>query len=844
MKRLLLLALALLLTAGMALQAQKRDKSLTIAVSLPGGAPATAATVALMHTGYSLSYGSITLNAQGMATVKVYAGTHRLDVSQPGYADASQTFDVQADTTVSVQLTEETTLPYSLQTTVLHDAHTGLNDVTLTWNQEPPVFFDDFESYEPFSITFGEWTGIDGDGLTTAPLVGEYVNRGVMQYAQIINPLTVSPPWWYDYPILRPFSGQQYVGFVRTYSGAANDDWLISPAVTPGNKNVLAFMAKAADQYKEKFQVYVTTKVDNPTRADFVMLCSGNYEQADYRGWREFSYDLSQYAGTPVKFAIRYIGEAQNGGAFMLMVDDVYVGQDIPTANQARKRIARSSRVPRTGATRSPMNPNESFNVFLNGSQVGTTDGYSYTFRDLMAGTYTLGVQAIYAASQTDVVATTVTISDLNARVTVNVASNNGQPVDGNTVMLTDVATTHTYTAQIADGQAVFESLPFGTYLVGVAAEHFDVYDSQVDIDGDCTISVELKETIVDPYNLTADVDDSGRTTLRWNQNLSFTDSFEDYPDFAVYTFGDWLTYDLDGHYVYPIALGSMTNIISFPGSGTATEPTAIAPMVFNPWNTVPPMLPTDPAVQAPTGDKTIIFFSPQQNGANKWLISPELTIRDGFVCRFTAKAYAEYPESMEVCVFPEGGSNPIDDAYVPVSSIDQLTTGQWTIYETDLAQFAGQNVRIGVHYTSFDAFFAQLDDFYVGNGEDEGSTIDVGAVLRYEVYIDGRLHGTTTEPAYTVAHLAAGTHRAGIRAVYTSGASAMVECEFTVTAAADPCDVNGDGRVDIDDVNAIINVILDLTTDPALKAGADVNGDGRTDIDDVNILVNRLLAN
>ncbi len=178
------------------------------------------------------------------------------------------------------------------------------------------------------------------------------------------------------------------------------------------------------------------------------------------------------------------------------------------------------------------------------------------------------------------------------------------------------------------------------------------------------------------------------------------------------------------------------------------------------------------------------------------------------------------------------------------VSSIDQLTTGQWTIYETDLAQFAGQNVRIGVHYTSFDAFFAQLDDFYVGNGEDEGSTIDVGSVLRYEVYIDGHLHGTTTEPAYTVTHLAAGTHRAGIRAVYTSGASAMVECEFTVTTAADPCDVNGDGHVDIDDVNAIINVILDLTTDPALKAGADVNGDGRTDIDDVNMLVNRLLAN
>ena len=840
MKRFILIVLTLVLTAGIAVQAQKRDKNLTIAVTLPGGQPATAATVALTHTDYALSYGTIALNAQGSVTVKVYAGNHRIDVSQPGYVDASATVNVQADTTVTLELAEENTLPFSLQTTVLHNAHTGLNDVTLTWNQEAPVFFDDFESYEPFSINFGNWTGIDGDGLMTAPLVGEYINRGVMQYAQIINPLTVSPPWWYDYPILRPYSGQQYVGFIRTYSGAANDDWLISPTITPGNKNVLAFMAKAADQYKEKFQVYITTQVDNPTRADFVMLGNTNYETADYRGWREFCYDLGQYAGVPVKFAIRYISETNSGGASMLMVDDVYVGQDIPTSNQARKRLQRAQRVPM--ALRSPMNPNETFNVFLDGILVGTTDAYEYTYRDLAAGTYELGVQAVYAASSTDVVTTTVTIADNNARVAVRVTTNNGRSVSGNTVELTDVATAHTYTASIDGDLATFESVPCGTYLVGVTAEHYEVYDSQVDILADCTLDVALTETIVEPYNITVDPDDAGNATLRWNQNLSFTDSFEDYPDFATGSFGNWRTYDLDGHYVYPIALGAMTNIVTFPGSGTASNPTAIAPMVFNPWQTMPPMLPTDPAVQAPTGDKTIIFFSPQQNGANKWLISPELTIRDGYVCRFTAKAYAQYTESMEVCVLPNGG-DPTSDTYVPVSKIDQLTTGAWTIYETDLAQFAGQQVRIGVHYTSFDAFFAQLDDFYVGNGEEEGSTIDVGFIDHYEVYLDGQLRGTVSEPVYTFTHLVNGRHVAGVKAIYTSGASAMVEYVFTIQATALPGDVNGDGRVDVDDLNIIINIILELNQDADAKARADVDGSGQVDIDDINSLINILLT-
>jgi len=277
-----------------------------------------------------------------------------------------------------------------------------------------------------------------------------------------------------------------------------------------------------------------------------------------------------------------------------------------------------------------------------------------------------------------------------------------------------------------------------------------------------------------------------------------------------------------------------MTNIITFPGSGTANAPTAIPPMVFNPWQTVPAMLPTDPAVQAPTGDKTIIFFSAQMNGSNKWLVSPKLKIRDGYVCRFTAKAYADYPETMEVCVFTEGG-DPSTDVYDQVSSINQVTTGQWTIYETDLSQYAGQEVRIGVHYMSFDAFFTQIDDFYVGNGEDEGSAIDVGHVQHYEVYLDGALKGTTTQPQYAFDRLPGGTHKVGIKAVYASGASGLVELEFTLPQVAVVGDVTGDGRVDIADVNVVINYMLGKNENPL----ADCNGDGRVDIADVNMVIN-----
>lgn len=829
MKYAMALVLALVLAAVTA-TAQTRSIALTLQVTGPSGEAVTDASVTLMHTAYSLSYGAIALNAQGQATIKVYAGPHSLTVSKAGYNTVTQAFNVSADTTVAVQLTEVTQLPFALSATVQHDAHTGLNNVTLTWNQEQPVFFDDFESYPAFALQFGDWTGIDGDGLATAPLTGDYLNRGQMQYAQIMNPLKVTPSWWYDYPILRPYAGQQYVGFIRTASGQANDDWLISPAITPGTQNVLQFRARAADAYKEKFQVLVTEKVDNPTRGDFKLLSSGNYETVDYKAWYLQSYDLSAYAGKPIRFAIRYMSAAVDGGAFMLMVDNVYVGQAFNAPKAPARRVA----------ARSPMNPNESFNLYLDGNQVGTTSDYEYTFANLPAGTHRLGVQAVYAASRTAIADTLITLDDRTARVTMLLTANNGMAIDSGAVQLADVASGQVYQADIVKGTATLASLPLATYLVGVALPNYETWSQQVAIGGDTTLSIGLIEAIVTPYNLTADVIPlaqlgHNQVTVRWNQNLSVRDSFEDYADFATGSFGGWRTWDLDQHNTYPIGLGSQSNIVNFPGASTPSSPKPVPPMVFNPWHTTPAMLPTDRAVQAPSGDKTVVFFSPQQNGANKWLVSPAVQVRDGFVNRFTAKAYGQYAESMEVCVFPATAANPTSDSYEVASTIAQVSYGQWTIYETDLSRWAGQTVRIGLHYTSYDAFFVQIDDFYVGNMQDDGSGTDVGHVLGYVVSLDGDSVTTVSANQVTLDVPDGGTHQVAVKANYASGQSAKATINFTLPLRAD---VDGNGKVNTADVTALATAIL------AGEAGDryDLDLDGNVSATDVTALVSYLL--
>ena len=51
--------------------------------------------------------------------------------------------------------------------------------------------------------------------------------------------------------------------------------------------------------------------------------------------------------------------------------------------------------------------------------------------------------------------------------------------------------------------------------------------------------------------------------------------------------------------------------------------------------------------------------------------------------------------------------------------------------------------------------------------------------------------------------------------------------------------DVNCDGKVDVEDVNAIINIILELKSQNDYPGNADLTGDGKVDVEDVNALIN-----
>lgn len=768
------------------LSAQTRDNKMTINVKTVTGESVEGLVVGLEipDWGFTYSTSETTLSADGQCTLNVYSATHRIVVEKEGYAVYDETVEVTGDITLDIELQEAVRQPFSLTGSIEHDVFTGKNDVTLTWNKEKPAFFDDFEGHPDWSISFGDWTGIDNDKQAAAILAGSYNNRGALQYATIVNPLTVVPTWWYEYPVLRPYSGNQYVGFVRTNSGEVNDDWLISPTITVGNDNILRFMAKAADVYAERFQVGITT-VENPTADDFTIISAGNYETVEYEEWVAKEYDLSAYAGQAVKIAIHYIANANRYGAFMLMVDDFYVGQ--PSYYDETSKLRR--------VQKSPANPNEKFEIYQDGTKVGETESYSYTLENVEEGNHTFGVKAVYRLTETEISTVELAISNENChRVTLNVTTNNEVSADGFDVDILNMNNGDLISAKVQDGKIVLESLPAGKYTLSIENPVYDTYREEIVVSDDVDKNIELKERLIQPYNITVDVAEQGSVydaLVKWNQDLGFFDSFEDYEDFVTGEFGEWLTVDNDKLPVYPIALGSASNIVSFPGSGDAYNPTAIAPMVFNPYMTVPAMAPTDPAIMAPTGDKTVIFFSPQMAQADKWLISPAQTIRDGYVWQLTAKAYAQYPETVRFCI---SASQDLD-SFTVLDEVE-LPYEEWTVYTLDLSAYAGQTVYLAVNYISTDAFLAQVDDFYVGPSDDSDSKVDVGNVLHYEVYLDGELKGEPQETQFAFTGLTAGEHTVGIKAVYKSGVSEMAEYTFNAQS--------GVGEVEADAFTAV----------------------------------------
>jgi len=216
----------------------------------------------------------------------------------------------------------DTDLPdgeWCYQVTAVYDE--GESDPSnVACSEVPVLFFDSFENYDDFAIEFGNWTLIDGDGLSTWGIQQvDFEHEGDPMAFIIFNPSATEPPLSSGFP----HTGRKYAACFSSIpsGGQYNDDWLISPRITLGTNSSVRFWASTYQEYQgrsERFQVLVSTGGTEPN--EFTLISEGDYIEPPLE-WQEYTFDLNDYNGQSVYIAIHCISE----DVFFLQVDDFKV---------------------------------------------------------------------------------------------------------------------------------------------------------------------------------------------------------------------------------------------------------------------------------------------------------------------------------------------------------------------------------------------------------------------------------------------------------------------------------------------------------------------------------------
>lgn len=338
-------------------------------------------------------------------------------------------FEADADQSNNTTATTKTTIKTNNYPAVTDlAAEKDGKAVKLTWSEpdmtaaQPTTITDDFESYEGFTTSAGDWTFVDVDdaevgGFQNSSFTVNGVDILKSKQSFWVHDVTDATTWNQTFAA---HSGNKYLGAMFRYDDGQTDDWAISPVLS-GNAQTISFYARSySADYPEKIEILYSTGSTNT--ADFISVKAATEVPAE---WTEFTAELPEGAKY---FAIRSCAS----GSFMLLVDDVtYEITDVP----ADLSIA-------------------GYNVYRDGVKLNAepVEETTYTDADAAAGEHAYVVTVVYTqgeskASNVATVSVGTGIESMAAkafkvsvsRQTITVANAEGQEVsiytaDGKTV--------------------------------------------------------------------------------------------------------------------------------------------------------------------------------------------------------------------------------------------------------------------------------------------------------------------------------------------------------------------------------------------------------------------------
>ncbi len=327
---------------------------------------------ALQNVAVIVTYGTDTVsNGSTDATGKyvatgLYPYKYNYSLSLVNYSTKTDTVVVvDQNVTVNDTLSEAMDMPYGLIATQVNYE----SDVVFSWNNSTG-FSDDFESYNDFELSFGDWILIDGDGGPTYGFNSTtFTNMNAPMAGIIFNPSQTSPAL----TGCDPHSGDKFVAIFNSSNPTLDDDWVIAPKTTVIANDEVSFWARSgvdASYIDEKLQVYVSTTT--PVAASFTSISP---IVTTTQTWTQYTYSLDAYAGQDIYVAIHCTSADQ----FFVCIDDFNIGQS------SKSRAL------------------QSYTVLLDDSVKATgLDTNTFTFDNLADGHYVAGVFGVYETGNSD----------------------------------------------------------------------------------------------------------------------------------------------------------------------------------------------------------------------------------------------------------------------------------------------------------------------------------------------------------------------------------------------------------------------------------------------------------
>lgn len=745
----------------------------TVTQSWAGNGPVADAAITVTNTAKEIW--TATTATDGTATIEgLPIASYEFTVSADGYADGTGTFDiVNQDITVDVVLDED------LSAAGVVTAVDNETEAEITWDMNPTVQLRHDDGTATGQLGFG--TGTDNSVL------GSIFNHNA----------EITEISWF----LTEESAAAYINlfvFGLKSDGTPDESNLLfsemglTTTFVEWNTFVLPESVDAPNGFylAASTNGFLALATDDGIGEPYVAAPGMHYYSGDYTGgaWTDM------YSGFPLNFLFR--PTCRDNGPLAKNTSNVVIDNSTEKLTYLPLETPIVTVSEQDKGTKSL----QSFDLFFfeeadmgtpaNWTTVTTglaNDVFNYTdnanWPPADEGMYYWALTANYETGSSD-----PTISNglefLNYyEVTFNVTENWGtnDPINGAEVTVTDndeITLTGTTTA----GAVTFE-LPDRDYDYTVTASNYVSADGTFTVNGGTeTVDVALDETVVAPSNLEVLIE-SGETTAVFNWNTGGGVGEDFYEDFESGTLPTgWLAVDNDGdgfNWINTVEQGF--DFDAYEGDGCMTSASY---------------------------DNTAGALTP-----DNYLITPAIQVGSSSVLSWYHDA--QDPAYSDDFYYVKLSTTGTDIGDFTEILWEGVTSGEWEQVTVDLSDYSGTVYLAFQHTNCYDMFWMKLDNVSVsgtktkaeftpkvvnteikgipfrtsGMNDDEienkydeytNSINNDKDFQSYTVYLDGtEVAAGVGETTYTFTELEAGTHTAGVKSVYDSGESDIIEIDF-----------------------------------------------------------------